>query len=77
MCIFSCILSIYRTKLLPPFFWPVSNCIAGESPLKNRSLSVQINPFDTDHFSFSSMMSVSLKDEYRNGWSVAGQRAIK
>ena len=66
-----------QQKLLPPFFWPVSNCLAGESPLKNRLLSVKINPFDVDNSSYSSMMSVSLRNEYRSCWSVAEQRAIK
>ena len=80
MCIFSGILFIYWTtaaKIIPPFFWLVSNCLAGESPLKNRLLSVKINPFDVDNSSYSSMMSVSLRNEYRSCWSVAEQRAIK
>ena len=45
-----------QQKLLPPFFWPASNCRAGKSPLKIRSLSVKINPFEVDNSSFSSKM---------------------
>ena len=60
-----------------PSFSQPQTALLENDPLKSRSLSVKINPFDVDNSSFSSMMSVSLRDEYRSCWSVAGQRAIK